>query len=329
MHWIRETFVCASIVYCAGCQPTPFEIDGIWELDLLQSWSEEPEGASGGADYPFQLEVDGCIERSGQRLEVGADSTRRVHYETHDCGVEQVNHLQELQMESNGGVFTFRTIDEGLIALECEPAGDALFCTWTHPDGPDGRTEYTWRRPDDVTPGDVHVVEEEETKLAFVTRDVYGSDLGGLAGADAICQSHASAAGLAGTFLAWLSHADEGPSTRFTRSQVPYALGNGYIVAQDWDSLVTGPLTTAIYQDEFGEVVDVQGQSCAGLPGAYVWTNTDPDGTPSGIGDCGGWTGEPTSVRLGRFDGQSGSWTSACSGEHCVDGVRHLYCFEQ
>lgn len=52
-------------------------------------------------------------------------------------------------------------------------------------------------------------------KTVFVTSQTYTGNLGGLAGADAQCNLLAKAAGLEGSYLAWLSDATESPSTRF------------------------------------------------------------------------------------------------------------------
>jgi hypothetical protein len=41
--------------------------------------------------------------------------------------------------------------------------------------------------------------------FVFVTSRAYTGNLGGLAGADAICQTHAAEAGLPGTYVAWLA----------------------------------------------------------------------------------------------------------------------------
>src|SRR5437868_4155746 len=51
--------------------------------------------------------------------------------------------------------------------------------------------------------------------IVFVTSTRYTANLGGLAGADAICQAHATDAGLPGTYRAWISTAAEAPATRF------------------------------------------------------------------------------------------------------------------
>jgi hypothetical protein len=66
-------------------------------------------------------------------------------------------------------------------------------------------------------------------KRVFVTSTGYPGNLGGLAGADAKCQERATAAGLGGTFKAWLSAAGTGNSAaeRLTHATVPYVRVDG------------------------------------------------------------------------------------------------------
>ena len=51
--------------------------------------------------------------------------------------------------------------------------------------------------------------------LVFVTSTTHNGNLGGVAGADAICNARAAAAGLPGSYLAWISMADDDPEFRF------------------------------------------------------------------------------------------------------------------
>jgi hypothetical protein len=66
--------------------------------------------------------------------------------------------------------------------------------------------------------------------------------------ADTICQRHAAAAGLPGTYQAWMSTASASPSTRFiTQSDTPYVLVDGFtVIANDFVGLTTscGPAPT-------------------------------------------------------------------------------------
>src|SRR5690242_2782849 len=77
-------------------------------------------------------------------------------------------------------------------------------------------------------------------KLVFVTSTLQTGNLGGLTGADMICQARAAAGGLRGIFKAWLSDTTASPSTRFTRSKKPYVLLDGTVIANNWADLTDG-----------------------------------------------------------------------------------------
>jgi len=62
----------------------------------------------------------------------------------------------------------------------------------------------------------------------------HGCALGGVTGADAICQARAAAAGLPGTYMAWLADANGSPATRMTHHLGVYQLVTGAAIAQGW-----------------------------------------------------------------------------------------------
>jgi hypothetical protein len=157
--------------------------------------------------------------------------------------------------------------------------------------------------------------------LVFVTSVASQGNLGGLAGADATCQSLAAASGLFGTYRAWLSDGTASPATRFVHSPGPYQLVDGTTITANWADLTDGAIQAPIVITEQGTVVS----------SPEVWTNTRADGTVnSDTRHCHDWT----TVDSGA--GQTGyvwannvaDWTdtqpvSACSESH------HLYCFQQ
>ena len=63
-------------------------------------------------------------------------------------------------------------------------------------------------------------------KRVFVTSTTYKGNLGGLAGADAKCQTRANAASLGGTWKAWLSDSTTSAASRLTQSVSGYILLN-------------------------------------------------------------------------------------------------------
>jgi hypothetical protein len=161
----------------------------------------------------------------------------------------------------------------------------------------------------------------DSVKLVFATSAAYSGNLGGVAGADSHCAGLAAAAGLSGTYAAWLSEFGQTvtASTRLTHASVPYVLVDGAKIADDWNDLTDGSLHAPIKLDENGEPGDFKS----------FWTGTAADGSNGGAATCTQWT-DGTS---GASHGLIGSphigiaWTER-TNLRCFDQA-HLYCFEQ
>ncbi len=165
----------------------------------------------------------------------------------------------------------------------------------------------------------------EELRV-FTTSLPYDGDLEGLAGADAICQSHADEAGLSGTFKAWISDTRSGPADRWSIDpSLPYVRTDGATVADDWFDLTDGSLDIPIERDEDGDPIIPFEE---GRP--FVWTDTDTAGTPESgsVFNCEDWTtsGESSGI-FGDFTKLDPAWTF-WDGTGCGE-LLHLYCFEQ
>jgi Protein of unknown function (DUF1554) len=166
--------------------------------------------------------------------------------------------------------------------------------------------------------------EPPPVKRVFVTSTTYTGNLGGLAGADAKCQERATAAGLSGTFKAWLSAAGTGNSAaeRLTPATVPYVRVDGAQVAANFTDLVDGLLAAPISLDEFGAPFVLN----------TVWTGTRPDGS-SAPDTCASWTDDSfpsiNQGEIGRPGATGATWTSGetrgCGGVI----LRPIYCIEQ
>ncbi|HEU5432578.1 MAG TPA: hypothetical protein VFU81_12995 [Thermomicrobiales bacterium] len=153
----------------------------------------------------------------------------------------------------------------------------------------------------------------------FVTSTAYGGNLGGLAGADAICRQLAEAANLPGTYKAWLSDGAASPSTRFVQSTGPYQLVNGTKIAANWTSLTDGALRAPINLTERGAAV---------ADSLLVWTHTQVDGAAGTTADhCGNWGGAAGDGGRGTATYADANWTQSGSAA-CNTGQR-LYCFQQ
>jgi len=124
-------------------------------------------------------------------------------------------------------------------------------------------------------------------RRVFITSGDYSPNLGGLAGADAICSSVASGAGLGGHWAAWLSSSTTSAGSRLEHAAVPYQLLDGTIIASDWSDLISGSLRHPIDRDQHDAVVTVS--DLVPLSG-YVWTGTYPDGATALPDTCNDWT---------------------------------------
>lgn len=170
-------------------------------------------------------------------------------------------------------------------------------------------------------------------KRVFLTVATFTApQIGGLAGADAKCQTEADAAQLGGTYKAWLSDLTGSPSTRFTRSLVaPYVRTDGFVLAVDWDDLTDGTLggpinRTAANQPSSG------GPSACDATARWAWSNTRADGTlQSDTQSCNNWTAATGGSAWGRVTDSTSTWSSACSGgiDSCGAVSTVLICFEQ
>ncbi|MEO8919102.1 MAG: DUF1554 domain-containing protein [Polyangiaceae bacterium] len=150
-------------------------------------------------------------------------------------------------------------------------------------------------------------------RVVFVTSTTTNGDLGGLTGADAMCQTRANAAGLQGQFLAWLSDSSQSPSTRFVHSSAPYVLVDGTQIASNWAGLTSGTLDHYITLDEAGATGPTS-----------VWTGTRDDGTVEGPFTCEDWT---IPFAPGAYGFSGGDWTDE-EIDDC-NSAKALYCFQQ
>jgi hypothetical protein len=143
------------------------------------------------------------------------------------------------------------------------------------------------------------------------------SNLGGLAGADAICQGQANASSLGGTWVAWLSTSTVNAKDRITNAI--YERLDGAVVAYNKADLIDGLLLIAPRLTASGEYT-----------GAWARTGTDGNGMAVSGNTCNDWTSSAGLVVAGDPDSysSSGQWTNRTTG-NCSDTGYRLYCFEQ
>ncbi len=164
-----------------------------------------------------------------------------------------------------------------------------------------------------------------DAKIVFVTSTTQNGALGGLSGADNICQTRAGAAGLSGTYKAWLSTTSVNAKDRI--SDGLYVRTDGQTIAVSKADLIDGSISVPINRDEFGNIPSGETQ---------VFTATNEfgvkwvfDSFPSINYSCVDWT---TSSNPYDHTGQMGStnsnWTQGSAGQGCAN-ARRLYCFKQ
>jgi hypothetical protein len=163
------------------------------------------------------------------------------------------------------------------------------------------------------------------SKCVFVSNATVKVGLAGqltsAAAADALCAGYASAAGLGGTFKAWVSDSVSSPSTRFSQSAIPYKTTTGLRVAANWTALISGMLENAILFDQYG------GSQAIMMP-FLVWTGTTTAGITAGA-TCLNWTSGSIAdfAEAGMDTLVTGSWTA--NGAILCTGSSRIYCFEQ
>lgn len=178
----------------------------------------------------------------------------------------------------------------------------------------------THQRDDDAPPDDPPPPEHPQpsgAKRMFVSRGLYTGalaidDLHGIDAADQICKLRAKAAGLGGTWIAWLSTSNVDAIERIT-SLGPWQLVGGAVAFDNRAQLYGEPLT-AIDRDERGDEIQ----------DPMIWTGTTRGGLRS-TDTCGDWQ-VPTARGWFGWRSTTFAWTdytAAWCGEQ-----KHLLCFE-
>ena len=147
------------------------------------------------------------------------------------------------------------------------------------------------------------------------TTQVVGT-LGGLSGADTICNTRAQAAGLPGSYVAWLSTSSVNAKDRLGNSG-GWVRTDGKPFTNSVDDLLAGKIHYPVQLDEFGHHLGTT---------ASAVTGTNRDGRVSGSATCGNWSSTSGTYRGGYGSATSSSWTSFSTGYSCSAALR-FYCF--
>ena len=174
-------------------------------------------------------------------------------------------------------------------------------------------------------------------------------NLGGLRGADSLCQRLATAAGVGNkTWRAYLSVERDPDSGRAVdaRSRIgngPWINAKGAIVASTLTELHARKGESTVFVDELGQPINGQWTGSPSPVEHDIMTGSTADGTLLAGFTCGDWTSDSATTfgQVGHADGlgpngdTSGSlssWSSAHSNQNCANtaprgGAGRIYCF--
>lgn len=160
--------------------------------------------------------------------------------------------------------------------------------------------------------------------IMFVTKELHPANLGGIAGADQICQTAASAGNLTGAYAAWISAGADSASGDLPVGEVILRT-DGAVVVNAAEDLIKGPMTMLLNPIDRDEV--------GGQVTGYAWTGTSAFGGGTGK-DCAGWAatnGEVTDI--GSVGSTGPAWTNTTMvdpiGQLFCSATNHLYCFRK
>jgi hypothetical protein len=175
-------------------------------------------------------------------------------------------------------------------------------------------------------------------------------NIGGLRGADGLCQSLASAAGAGRkTWRAYLSvehDADSGNRPADARSRIgngPWFNAKGIMVASSLADLHMRRGDATIFVDERGQPINGQWPGSPAPVEHDIMTGSAADGTLMPGFTCSDWTSNATTAQAqvghsdglgpnGDTSGSLSSWNSAHANLNCADtaprgGAGRIYCF--
>jgi hypothetical protein len=177
-------------------------------------------------------------------------------------------------------------------------------------------------------------------------------NLGGLRGADNLCQSLAAAAGSGNrTWRAYLSverDPENGNRPIDARSRIgngPWRNANGVLVAADLTELHARAGDATVFVDEHGQPIPGQWPGSPPPVEHDILTGSTSTGTLMAGLTCNDWTSDATSAvaQVGHSDGLGpggstagalSSWNSAHANQNCANtaprgGAGRIYCFAQ
>ncbi len=288
------------------------------EAYATQTWVSDQEYATQAdlAAYAPQSELNGLNDRVAAVESSYATATALHTVESALTTVEsavatiQADYLQAADLDAYATEANLDALDVRVSTIEAD------YATWTDLDSVDEAL--------DTRVSLLEQIEGLDTSIVFLTSTRYtpATDFASLEDADALCQAEADAAGLYGTFMAWLSDSTDSPSTRFNTTLAPYTLVDGTEVAADWSSLTSSNLQSAISQS-------ASGSNIGSL--FNTWTGTKRNGTVDTL-TCSDWTDAAANGIYGSGDETNYAWTGSNGTIRYATGcstAMRLYCFRQ
>jgi len=255
-------------------------------------FAEDPGGADGGPDN-----------------DDGSDAATVARITVEHAGTATGTVLGSDGFTCASGTCTLDVPIGTAVWLRGLPVTDAWFAGWTGKCG--GNFECRFAATGDVT------IEAEFAPIpnrVFVTSTTYDGAFGGIAAADAICSARATAAGLNGTFIAYLSDATTSAATRLTGSR-GWVRTDGAPFADLVTAFSTGNIVFPLRIDETGN----------DLGSADLFTGTS--GGVASLKHCLGWTSSlATDLGTGTYTALAAQ--AMFSFDMSCDQPRHLACVE-
>jgi hypothetical protein len=298
---IRTALVLAALaVFATGCNP-----EGNEAGECSDGVDNDQDGVA-DCDDPGCFVATVCLDVDGDGFEVDEDCDDNDP--DNFPGNAEVCDGQDNDCDGLLDPTELDDDSDGLAACE----GD---CDDDDPDNFLGNTEVCDGNDNDCD----ELVDQDDVceRRAFLTSTTHDGNIGGLAGADAICGQLALDVDLGGSWVAWLSDDSTDAKDRLTQRAGPIVRLDGLTIADDIADLTDGSIQSPILVDETLSVQAAQ----------RVWTGTSASGTGSGGPDWEDWA---TNVVVGGGDGQSDAtgvgWTQL--GVARCDYEQPMYCFE-
>lgn len=170
----------------------------------------------------------------------------------------------------------------------------------------------------------VNVTISRRANIFFTTEETSRGNMGGLVGADSVCQSLATTATLPGTYVAWLSSSTTSASARVSGSAQGWINVNGDPIASSFAS--SGAFSFLDGGPRRYPNIDQNGDEIASP--FEVWTHTAANGVRQSGTPCSNWASNLATVTAwaGRANGGRHLWTEYGTGARTCNQYAHLYC---